>query len=142
MWQKLFVYLSRMAFFGSLIGTTTKAVPQPRLEIGNSDCVVLPLHWFDLLHRYTCWPARPIYPFWAYFFALGSSNSEGDWWNSKWKILDHFSPSFFSKNDNFKTQDFSPLIERVLAGVIIFSEIFVEYPKCHWIKSALYMLQT
>ena len=42
-----------------------------------------------------------------------------------------FTIIFKLKNDNFKTQDFSPLIERVLAGVIIFSEIFVEYPKCH-----------
>ena len=29
----------------------------------------------------------------------------------------HFLPSFLSKNGNFKTRDFSPLIKRVLAGV-------------------------
>ena len=34
------------------------------------------------------------------------------------KNLDYFSPSFFSlKIGNFKTRDFIPLIERVLAGV-------------------------
>ena len=37
--------------------------------------------------------------------------------NFKIKILDHFSPYFILKNGNFKTRDFSPLIERVLAGV-------------------------
>ena len=35
----------------------------------------------------------------------------------KIKSLDHFLPSFLSKNGNFKTRDFSPLIKRVLAGV-------------------------
>ena len=39
--------------------------------------------------------------------------SEGAWWISKWNIIDHFSPSFLSQNDNFKTWDFSPLIERL-----------------------------
>ena len=34
------------------------------------------------------------------------------------KNLDHLSSSFFKlKNGDFKTRDFSPLIERVLAGV-------------------------
>ena len=43
--------------------------------------------------------------------------SEGARWISK-KNLDHFSSSIFKlKNGNFKTRDFSPLIERVLAGV-------------------------
>ena len=37
--------------------------------------------------------------------------------NFKIKSLDHFLPSFLSKNGNFKTQDFSPLIKRVLDGV-------------------------
>ena len=36
------------------------------------------------------------------------------------KNLDHLSSSFFKlKNGDFKTRDFSPLIERVLAGVIV-----------------------
>ena len=35
------------------------------------------------------------------------------------KNLDHLSSSFFKlKNGDFKTRDFSPLIERVLAGVV------------------------
>ena len=33
------------------------------------------------------------------------------------KNLDHLSSFFKLKNGDFKTQDFSPLIERVLAGV-------------------------
>ena len=36
------------------------------------------------------------------------------------EILDHFSPLFLSQKwyiFNFKTRDFSPLIERILAGV-------------------------
>ena len=33
------------------------------------------------------------------------------------KSLDHFLPSSLSKNGNFKTRDFRPLIKRVLAGV-------------------------
>ena len=37
--------------------------------------------------------------------------------NFKIKNLDHFLPSFYVKNVNFKTRDFSPLIEKVLAGV-------------------------
>ena len=37
--------------------------------------------------------------------------------NFKIKNLDHFLPSFLSKNGNFKTRDFSPLIKRVLAGL-------------------------
>ena len=36
----------------------------------------------------------------------------------KIKSLDNFLPSFLSKNGNFKTRDFSPLIKRVLAGVM------------------------
>jgi hypothetical protein len=38
----------------------------------------------------TCLPARPIQPFWADFFALGSSNSEGACGISKYFFLDHF----------------------------------------------------
>ena len=46
-----------------------------------------------------------------------SEDSEGARWISK-KNLDHLSSSFFKlKNGDFKTRDFSPLIERVLAGV-------------------------
>ena len=37
--------------------------------------------------------------------------------NFKIKSLDHFLPSFLSKNGDFKTRDFSPLIKRVLTGV-------------------------
>jgi hypothetical protein len=37
--------------------------------------------------------------------------------NFKIKSLDHFLLSFLSKNGNFKTLDFSPLIKRVLARV-------------------------
>ena len=37
--------------------------------------------------------------------------------NFKIKSVDHFLPSLLSKNGTFKTRDFSPLIERVLAGV-------------------------
>ena len=41
------------------------------------------------------------------------------------KILDRFSTSFYVKYGNFKTQDFSPLIERVVAGVTQFRAIYV-----------------
>ena len=34
------------------------------------------------------------------------------------KSLDHFLPSFLSKNGNFKTRDFRPLIKRFIAGVV------------------------
>ena len=41
--------------------------------------------------------------------------------NFKIKSLNHFLPSFLCNNGNFKTGDFSPLIKRVLAGVIHFA---------------------
>ena len=48
--------------------------------------------------RDTCKSARPIQPFWADFFALGSSNSEGHHGISKWFFLHHcFSSSFLSQ---------------------------------------------
>ena len=47
--------------------------------------------------RDTYYPARPIQPFWADFFALGSSNSEGHRGISKYFFLDHFSSSFLSQ---------------------------------------------
>ena len=43
--------------------------------------------------------------------------------NFKIKSLDHFLPSFLSKNSNSKTQDFRPLIKRVLAGVSTVSSL-------------------
>ena len=60
---------------------------------------------------------EPLQRYQANFFALGSSNPEGARLTSKQKILDHFSSSFVYKKVNFKTRDFSPLIERVLVGV-------------------------
>ena len=44
--------------------------------------------------------------------------SEGARWISKKKSRPFFIIIFKLKNGNFKTRDFSPLIERVLAGVI------------------------
>ena len=38
--------------------------------------------------------------------------------NFKIKSVHHFLPSFLRKNGNFKTRDFSPLIKRILAGMI------------------------
>ena len=43
--------------------------------------------------------------------------SEGAGWISKKKSRPFFIIIFQLKNGNFKTRDFSPLIERVLAGV-------------------------
>ena len=44
------------------------------------------------------------------------------------KNLDHLSSSFFKlKNGDFKTRDFSPLIERVLAGVYYLAHR-IQYP--------------
>ena len=43
--------------------------------------------------------------------------SEGARWISKKKSRPFFIIIFQLKNGNFKTRDFSPLIERVLAGV-------------------------
>jgi hypothetical protein len=40
-------------------------------------------------------------------------------WNFKIFFLDHFSPSFLSQNWQFQDSRFSPLIERVLAGVSV-----------------------
>ena len=51
------------------------------------------------------------------FFALGNNNSEGGHWISKWKIIEHFSPSFLGQTVKFKTRDFSLRIKWVLAGV-------------------------
>ena len=50
------------------------------------------------------------------------------------KSLDHFLPSFLSKNGNFKTRDFSPLIKkRVLAGVE-----YLEFPQRVTVESIFF----
>ena len=38
--------------------------------------------------------------------------------NFKIKSLEHFLPSFLGKNGNLEIQDFSPLLNRVLSGVL------------------------
>ena len=48
------------------------------------------------------------------------------------KNPDHFSPSFLSQNDDFKTRDFSPLIERVLAGAILSISFIFRAIKFYW----------
>ena len=64
-----------------------------------------------------CCPVKIFCPEWPNWPGSLAGISEGAWSISK-SILDHFLPSFFKlKNDNFKTRNFSPLIERVLAGV-------------------------
>ena len=48
-----------------------------------------------------------------------------------------FTVIFKLKNDNFKTRDFSPLIERVLAGVAYYSMVVVEV-FCGFVESREY----
>ena len=58
----------------------------------------LELFHFEMLPVPSELPAgQTIQSFWADFFTLGSSNSEGASIISKYEILDHFSPSFLTQ---------------------------------------------